>query len=107
MERTKCYTALGAVELDILKLREDARSSGDDTADPDKTVQVGLAKLTKCVVHGEIKDADMNLRVNTLVVRIVQKNDIHGNFVEELDHFSRRVGQKVSEDGLAFGEMLI
>jgi hypothetical protein len=100
-------TTLGAVELDILELREDTTSSSNNAAYTDKTVEMQLAQLSESVVHGQVKDAYVDVRVNTLIIRVMQKNHIHGDFIEELQNFRSRVCQEVGQDSFAFGQVFI
>jgi DNA helicase TIP49 (TBP-interacting protein) len=107
LEGSKGHSALRTVKLDIFELREDARSSSDNTAYSNKTVEVGLTELAKGVVHRQVEDTNVDLGVNTLVIGVMEKDDIHGNLVEEFEHLSRGVCQEVSQNGLALGKMLI
>src|SRR5690606_14678668 len=68
LEGAERHAALGAVELDVLELGEDASAAGDDAADPDEAVQVGLAELPQGVVDGQLHDADVDLLVDPLVL---------------------------------------
>ncbi|KAJ6443533.1 hypothetical protein O9K51_04712 [Purpureocillium lavendulum] len=107
LEGAERDAALGAVELDVLELREDAGAAGDDAADAYEAVEVRLAQLAEGVVDGEVEDADVDLGVDALVVGVVQQHHVHGHLVEELEHLGRGVGQEVGEDGLALREVLV
>jgi hypothetical protein len=66
-----------------------------------------LTKLTEGVVDREIEDAHVNLRVNALVIGIMEEDDVHGDVVKELEHLGGGIGQEVSKNGLAFRKVLV
>jgi hypothetical protein len=47
----------------------------------------------------------VDLGVDPVVRRVVQQNSIEGNFVEECEHWLRRVCQKVCEDRTRVGQV--
>lgn len=67
IEGTEDRTALPAVELDVLELREDARTSCHDTRHPDEIVQVAATQVTKRRAKRQVCDADVHFGVNALV----------------------------------------
>ena len=48
----------------------------DHARDTDETVEVRLSQLSQCIVYRKIRDSDMYLRMNELVVGIVETDDL-------------------------------
>jgi hypothetical protein len=107
LERTQSLPTLATVKFDILELGEDTTPTSDNTANSYKAVEMRLTQLSKSVVDRQVEDADVNLGMNSFIIRIVQQHNIHSYLIKELKHLCRGVGQEVGKDGLAFCQMLV
>lgn len=73
-------------EVHFLKLREDAGSLCNNTTELDQSVQVHLAQITKLVFNRQVTDADKDVVVDVVVLRIDFKDGIHSNFIQHWEH---------------------
>ena len=60
MERPKCCTALIAVKLNVLELREHSTTASDYSTDTDQAIQMTLTKLSEGVLNGDIGHTNMD-----------------------------------------------
>ena len=64
-----------------------------------------MTKLAEGKGRGELGDADVDLRVDPVVVGVVELDDVEGDRVEEREHDGRAVGEEVADDWLRVGEV--
>lgn len=107
VERTQRASALAAVKLDILELREHARPTGHNTRNPNETVEVALTEISKCIGGGKIGDSDVNLVVNEPVGWVVEEDDLQGDFVKDLEQCLGRVGKEIGKCRLVGSKMIV
>jgi hypothetical protein len=107
LERSKSSPALVAIEHDILQLRENTTSSGNNTTNTHQAIQMGLAQLAESVVNWQVRNTNMNLRMNAFVIGIMKKSGLHGNLVEQLKHLSWSIRQEVRQDSLRRREVVV
>jgi hypothetical protein len=67
----------------MLELWENASPAGDHTRDAEQRVEVVLTKLAQGERDRQIAHADVELRVDALVIRVVVKRDIEGHCIED------------------------
>jgi hypothetical protein len=105
VERPKNLSALLAIELDILELRENARPPRNDSRDPNERIKVRLTKVAKGVRRREFGDADVNFGVDTGVVGEGEEDNVKGDVVEDGEHGGGAVGEEVGEDRFRVGKV--
>ena len=71
VEGAQYGTALLAVELDILELREHAAAPCDDARNAYELVELGAAQIAKGDRQWDLRDADVDLGFDAKVVRVV------------------------------------
>ena len=103
-------TAVGASVVSLLELWEHRSSLGDDTLEPDESVQVNLSEVTDLVEHWKILNSHEDLRVDLVIVWVDVKSKIKCNLIDDLKHElwllskpngeSRELGTQMIEDNL-------
>lgn len=94
------FSALAAVELDVLELREDSRAASDDTADANEGVEMRLTQVAEGVRSRQFGDADVDFGVDASVVRESKEDNVERDLVKDGEHRRRRVGEEIGEDRL-------
>ena len=97
-ERTESCSTFAAVEFDVFELREDTRSTSDDSGHFDETIEISLTKVAQRQRSGKFGDSDVDLRVDSIVRRVVEQNGVESDFIEKRKQRLRGVGQEVRED---------
>ena len=100
IEWTQDGAALSAVKFDVLELREHTRPPGHDAGHADEIIQVARAEVTQRGAQWQVGDANVHFGVDALVIGVVHENGGEGDLIKDGEHGSRRVGEKVGEDGL-------
>jgi hypothetical protein len=107
VERAEDSTTLPAVELDILELGEDATPPCHNTRYTDKVVKVRPTQVSQRRAEWEIGNAHMHFVMDAFVRREIDEDCVEGDFIEDFEHSGRRVGKKVSQNGLGKSKMEI
>lgn len=102
---TQERTTLSTIELDIFQLWKDATPSCYHTRNANEIIEIGATQIPQGGAEREVADANVDLRVDTLVCREIYKNGIQSHFIEYLEHGSRCGGEEVAENGLGRGEV--
>jgi hypothetical protein len=82
VEWTQDRSAFLAVETDVFELRKHASAASDDARDTDQTVKMRAPKVTESRSDGEVGDADVDLSVDPLIVRVVYENGLERDLVK-------------------------
>jgi len=66
---------------------------------------VRLTEIAESERSGELSDSDVNLGVDSCIVRESEENDVESYIVEKREHRGRAVREEVGENGFRVGEM--
>lgn len=105
MERTQNGAALAAIELDVLQLREDTRSTGHHSLDANELIEMRPAKVAEFANVGVVGDANVNFRVNTVVCWVVKCDNLKRDSVENREHGSWATRKEVGQVLVCINEM--
>ena len=98
VEGAENEATLKAIELDIFELWKDATALGDNARDTDEIIKVGTSEVAKSGRDRQLSDADMDLRVDTFVVGVIEQDRTEGVTIEDGEHGCGAVGKEISEN---------
>jgi len=64
-------------------------------------------KVAKCRDNGQIRDTDMDLRVDSAIIGVLHLHNLKGNRIKHLEDLLRRIDDKVGQCGLGLGQVSV
>ena len=98
VEGAKNEATLKAIELEIFELWKDTAAPGDNARDADEIIKVGTSEVARSGRDRQLGDADMDLRVDTFVVGVIEQDRMEGDTVKDGEHGCGAVGEEISEN---------
>lgn len=106
-ERPKRNTAVLAIEVDFLQLREYSASPRDDARHSNEVVEMSTPQIAKCHSRRQIGDTDVDFGVDAFVMGKADENDRKCNLIENVKHGAWANNEEVCNSREIFSEVSV